>query len=76
MALAAVVLPIPISPIPSRSTPPAEQLAGEIDPDRNGPQGLGTGHRRTEGHVRGPVADPRLDQPSAAMGVGAESRDR
>ena len=42
----------------------------------HGTESLGTGHRRAQGHVRGPIADPRLNQPRAADRIGAENRDR
>ena len=77
-ALAAVVLPMPISPTPSRSSPagsariPATRLAA----GRERGECLDARHRGLDRHVGGAVANPGGDQSAATDRVDRDRRDR
>ena len=62
MAEDGVVLPMPISPVPTRPIPSALALVGQLDADLHGGQGLVTGHGRSLGKVAGAAGDLCVDQ--------------
>ena len=68
IALAAVVLPIPISPIPRRSTPSARSSVDEARARRDRVERLRRGSSPGPGHVGGAGADPGTDQPHRRAG--------
>ena len=57
-ALAAVVLPMPISPIGQDVAAVRDHRCADAQADRDGGHGLLAGHRRPVGHVRRAGADP------------------
>ena len=76
-AEAAVVLPMPTSPVAMMSRPLRELLLDQLDADLDGAHGLVAGHRRTLRHVGGAHADLLLADAlgGAEVGVHADVGD-
>ena len=76
IALAAVVLPIPISPIAEQLAPSAAGGVRDAQPDPDGRHRLVPGHRRPVRQVRGPGPDPRPTRRPPRPGVSAAGMAR
>ena len=71
IALAAVVLPMPMSPMPTSVDAGGAQVGDGLQADRDGAQRLRPGHGRALGHVGRPGTDPRLNEAAATLRLPA-----